>query len=183
MKELFKVRIYTAGGSVDHEVFFNNIVDAVKAWAENAVKWSATNPTIWAWYEEKGRYIRLSDVNYFGVPSVGNIAEYLTRMFLYDDPENKRIFASAVQHYRKHAARAIELYRSVDEARAIYKMADPNRVYSFKDDITGATISGNAEETTAFIDHHDKAHDLKTSWGPINPADVEAWSLLEVLYN
>lgn len=183
MKELFKVKTYSAIGCTEKEVFFNNIMNAARFWVENAEKWSRVNPTIWVWCESVGEYRRLSDVNYFGSIWSGEMAEYLTRVFLYDSPENVTLLEMFRQQYQEYnKAHGLDMYKDIQEACAIYKMADQNRQYSYHDTVTGASITGTLSECQTFITNHDTAHNDKTSWGPVDTNDVEAWSMLEYLY-
>lgn len=182
--KIFKIRVYNESGDAVRELFFDNFIEAVKTWIDNAEFRNPTNPTIWAWYESQQSYIRLRDINWFEL-SPNHIAEYLTRLFVYSEfEENAKILEISTRHYNEYKeGQPLEMYKFVDEAIAIHKAASKYREYSFRDDITGEEVTGTAEETAAFIAKHDKKHNNNTSWGPINKSDIEAWALLETLYN
>lgn len=77
----------------------------------------------------------------------------------------------------------MKMYVFLDEAFAIHRAADPYREYHFRDSVTGDEIHGKSNEVKAFILHHDMMNNDKTSWGPVDVSDVEAWALLETIYN
>lgn len=182
--KIFKIRVYNESGDTVRELFFNNFIEAVKSWVDNAEWRSPTNPTVWAWYESQQSYIRLHDVNWFEL-TPNHIAEYLTRLFVYSEfEENAKILEIAINHYNEYKeGETLEMYKFTNEAIAIHKAASKTRKYSFRDDITGKEVTGTAEKIAAFIAEHDKKHNDNTSWGPTDKTDVEAWALLEALYN
>lgn len=75
------------------------------------------------------------------------------------------------------------MYTSIPEALEIYRKTDPNKVYAFQDKITKASVTGLREHCEAFILAHDEEHKDVTKWLPVDDDDVEAWALLEAIYN
>lgn len=77
----------------------------------------------------------------------------------------------------------MSMYKDVPEALAIHAAADPARIYHYRDDITGVEFRGKCDDVKREILKHDDAHNLETSVGPVDVHDVEAWALLEAIYN